>query len=422
VIGLCGLTAYGSYLWLQAHDGQVRFFNFATEWAETSETHNYALTGPLDLEIETGSGDITLIAEDRTDVEVEIVKKAWGETPAEAESDAAALRVEVQQDGSRLSLRYFQPEAFTVGGTRGGPDQVSFTVHAPIEMAARLMASQGEVQVTGMSGPLEITSTFGGVVLRNHNGAVDVRCELGNLDVQGLAAGPGEVSLVASFGDVLLSDLAGADFKIEAMKARLSIQGLTASGEVFVSNQFGDIEIADIGAASLMVEDQNGRVSVERGRLDGDLEVSNQFGEISVVQVGAAGYDLKTNNGDLTVAGASGRLDLQNAFGDILITEAEEAILALETQNGNIDFSGGLDGSASHTVQNSFGNITLAFPASSAFDVHLRTEFGRIQSDLPLTMSGELSETDWQGAVNGGGPLLSATTNNGNISLLAIAN
>jgi DUF4097 and DUF4098 domain-containing protein YvlB len=421
VIGLCGLTAYGSYLWLQAHDGQVRFFELATEWTETSETRHYDLTAPLDLEIETDSGDITLIAEDRADVEVEIVKKAWGETVAEAEAAAAALRVEEQQAGNRLSLRYIQSEAITVAGTRGGPDQVSFTVHAPAEMAARLTSRQGKVQSTGVSGPLEIASTFGSAVLRSHTGAADIHCNYGILDIQGLDAGLEEVSITASFGDVQLSDLAGADFEIEAVNGRLSIQNLAASGEVFISNQFGDLDITDVQAGTLIVQDQNGKISIERGMVDGELNVSNQFGDITVIQVQAARYDLKTNNGDLSVDGAAGTLDLQNAFGDILVTQAEEAILTLDTENGNVNFSGELNESAEHTIQNSFGNITLAFPAGSAFDIHLKTEFGQIHSELPLTMSGDLSETDWQGAMNGGGHLLSATTNNGNISLLAIA-
>jgi DUF4097 and DUF4098 domain-containing protein YvlB len=421
VIGLCGLTAYGSYLWLQAHDGQVRFFEFATEWAEVSETRRYEITAPLDLEIETEFGYITLIGEDRADIEVEITKKAWGETVAEAEAAAAALRIEEQQAEDRLTLRYTLPQTFTVAGARREPDGASFTVRAPTEIAARLTASRGEVQSTGISGPIEITSLFGGVVLRDHTGPVDLDCNYGNLSVQGLEAGLEEVSITSSFGDVQMEDLSGSDFRIAAMNGRLSIQNLFASGSVSVSNQFGDLELTDIRAASMTAEDQNGKISIERGMVDGDLEVNNQFGDIAITQVEAARYDLKTNNGDLTIAEATGMLDLQNAFGDILITQAKEAILELETENGNINFSGELSENASHTIQNRFGNISLALPERSAFDVHLKTEFGQIHSELPLTTSGDLSETDWQGAMNGGGPLLSATTNNGNISLLATA-
>jgi DUF4097 and DUF4098 domain-containing protein YvlB len=247
---------------------------------------------------------------------------------------------------------------------------------------------------------------------------VDIQCNYGNLDVQALDAGTGEVSLASSFGEVQLVDLAGADFRIEAMNGRLAIQNLAAAGDVTITNQFGDLEITDFQAASLTARDQNGKISIERGALGGSLEASNQFGDITIAQVAASHYDLQTNNGDLNVAGANGGLNLQNAFGDILITQAEGAILELTTNNGNVNFTGSLDESAAHTIQNSFGNITLSIPSSSAFDIHLKTEFGQIRSELPLTMSGELSETDWQGDLNGGGPLLSATTNNGNISLL----
>jgi DUF4097 and DUF4098 domain-containing protein YvlB len=417
VLGLCGLTVYGSYSWLRAQNANLRILDFATVSAEATETRQYQLPDPIELEIETEAGDITLIAEDRPDVEVEIVKTAWGASEAEALAAAEALRIEEEQQGGRLTLRYLQPETIDMMSARGGADEVSFTVRAPIELAAKLVANQGEVEASGATGPLEITNSFGGVRVHDHTGRLSINGDYGNLDVQDSAAGAENVDLNTTFGDLSLQNLAGADFQIGAANGRVTIQGLTATGTVTVSNQFGDMEISDLRAAALDARNQNGKVSVEQGELDRSLEVTSEFADVTVEQVTADRYTLKTNNGDLIIAGAHGALELENTFGDILITGATDAVLDLKTENGNIDFSGALDPGADHTIQNSFGNISLAFPAESAFDLLLKTEFGQIRSEFPVTISGALSETEWQGTLNGGGPLLSATTNNGNISL-----
>jgi DUF4097 and DUF4098 domain-containing protein YvlB len=417
VLGLCGLTVYGSYRWLQANNVNLRLLDFANVSAEVSETRQYQLPEPLSLAIETESGDISLIAEDREGVEVEIVKKAWGATESEALAAAEALHIEEQQQGGRLSLRFVQPNTVDLMSARGGSDEVSFTVRAPARLAAKLVANQGEVQASGAVGRLEIENTFGGVGVHGHTGPLLVQCDYGNLEVQDLEAGDEDVTLAASFGNLSLQNLAGAGFEIDAANGRVSIQGLAASEAVAVSGAFGDIEIQDIRAALLTVTDQNGKISISRGELEGNLEVTGGFADVTVEQLAAARYMLKNNNGDLNLDGSSGALQLENSFGDILISNATGAVLDLQTENGNIEFSGALDQGAAHTIENSFGNITLAFPADSAFDIQLKTEFGQIRSEFPLTMSGELRETEWQGTLNGGGPLLSATTNNGNITL-----
>ena len=50
---------------------------------------------------------------------------------------------------------------------------------------------------------------------------------------------------------------------------------------------------------------------------------------------------------------------------------------------------------------NSFGDVTLTIPPNSPFDLYLKTEFGKITSDMPVMIAGNLSENEWEGTLTG---------------------
>ena len=141
---------------------------------------------------------------------------------------------------------------------------------------------------------------------------------------------------------------------------------------------------------------------------------------MKVTGVEAPDYQLSTSNGDLTIEGASGSLKIDNSFGDISIIDAVNVSLDVEGNNGSITFTGSLNPTP-HTIKNSFGDITLTIPPDSAFDVTLDASFGKIDSELPLSLTGTLDNgTDsnhWEATINGGGPELKATTSNGDITI-----
>jgi DUF4097 and DUF4098 domain-containing protein YvlB len=116
--------------------------------------------------------------------------------------------------------------------------------------------------------------------------------------------------------------------------------------------------------------------------------------------------------------GAQGSLKAHTGFGNITVKNAKEAILDLDTQSGAVDFAGSL-GKGAHTVHSEFGEIELALPADSALDVDLSTEFGKITSEIPVTvtLSGDLEKGKQAGTMNGGGSQLNVATKNGNITI-----
>jgi DUF4097 and DUF4098 domain-containing protein YvlB len=59
----------------------------------------------------------------------------------------------------------------------------------------------------------------------------------------------------------------------------------------------------------------------------------------------------------------------------------------------------------------------MAIPEDTALTFDLKTGFGDISTDFPITVSGDLDEDHWVGTVNGGGSQLTAETNSGSITL-----
>lgn len=421
VTALCGLTAYSSYHWLIDQDLQWQILEIATTSAEVKEIRRFPLQTPLSLEVETDDGDISVIAADVDEIEVEIVKKAWGRSEAEAAAIAAAKDIEIQQEGGSLRLVYRHQERFNLFSNRRGSDRVSFAIRVPAETALKLSTRHGDLQATGTRGAAELNGQFGEVSIEDLKGSLQLTSFNGELSIRGLDAGEGEIRLLHNFGDCNLESLTGGDFRLQSTNSAVSIRDLASSGEVSIANQFGEIEVSGLQANSLEIEGQSGAISIEEIQVSADLEVTNYFGQIKIFQAEASLIRVSSNDGTLTLQGVGGALELENQFGDIFINDARQASLKIKSNNGKVNFSGSLDPAARHEIESVYGDIRLIIPAESALTLDLKTESGRIRSQLPLVVSGEIDETSWQAILNGGGAELSAHTTNGDIFLFPLA-
>ena len=83
---------------------------------------------------------------------------------------------------------------------------------------------------------------------------------------------------------------------------------------------------------------------------------------------------------------------------------ADLVTLEIENQSGGISFSGSLNPDESHSISTTYGDIYLALPAESAFDVLLETTYGTIETEFQLTLIGAIDAQEMQGMINQGGP------------------
>jgi DUF4097 and DUF4098 domain-containing protein YvlB len=164
------------------------------------------------------------------------------------------------------------------------------------------------------------------------------------------------------------------------------------------------------------VETNSGGIVLTDLFFDNPLISRTEFGDIALMNVDAPSYDLESNSGKVSLDGASGNVKAHSEFGDIDVTNGESVTLDLQTNSGAVEYSGSL-GTGPHILKTEFGNIHLTIPEDTSLSVELETEFGKVKSDLTIALSGGFSEDRLVGTINGGGELLTAGTNSGNITI-----
>lgn len=411
-------------LFLFAGIGAVLFFTFerggrgfnleqglVSATAEELKTLN--VEGPVTLIVQNDAGDITIIGGESEKVEIKIVKTGYALTQGRAEEDLRNIRYQIVQDGNVITLTY----DFSRISTRD-VDTVDFVVTVPNEVTVDVKAGMGEVNVSGANGKVTVLNDFGDVIVENIQGAVNVETKGGRVDASLIDAGDGNIDLSSGFGKVSLEQATGKDMKLYSNSGLLEINDIRASGDMETSTGFGDIFFNNGAANLLTVETKGGKVSLDQLNLRGALTVQNSFGEIELEQVEATSYDLQAGSGSITVDGAQGKIKAYSDFGPIIIKNAENATVDLDTKSGSVEFEGSL-GDGPHNIHSSFGEIHIAIPADSVLNVDLRTGFGSIKSEIPITvmLTDTTKGSQQTGTMNNGGSQLTVETENGSISI-----
>lgn len=90
-----------------------------------------------------------------------------------------------------------------------------------------------------------------------------------------------------------------------------------------------------------------------------------------------------------------------------------------ETHNGeiHIDLVGSIWEGRQLEVSTHNGGIVVAMPGGYSAHVRAQTERGRVQSDFPITVTGQLTSGLVDTNIGSGGSLIHLTTHNGEVTL-----
>jgi DUF4097 and DUF4098 domain-containing protein YvlB len=400
-----------------------RMETYAT--AEESKSLKVDAKSAVTLKVVDDAGTVTIVGADVESVEVKVVKTAYAPTQARAEEEVKTIKYDIKQAGNVITLTYDIPTANlanfpNVSVIDANQDTVDFVVTVPNETTVDVEARFGEANVSGTQGSVDIVNNFGDVTVKNIEGTVTVETDSGGVDASSINAGSANIKLSSGFGKVSLEKASGKDIQLDSNSGVLEMTNVRASGRVEMSTDFGDALFNSGSADSLNVKTNSGKVTLTTLNLRSALTANSDFGEISLEQVKATSYDLQTNSGSITADGVGGKVKAHSGFGSVTVRNADSATLDLSTQSGPVDFEGSL-GEGPHTVYSDFGEINLTIPADSALNVDLKTDFGSIKSDIPITvvLSGDVEKSHQTGTINDGGDQLTVETDSGSISIRA---
>jgi DUF4097 and DUF4098 domain-containing protein YvlB len=386
---------------------------------EESKTLNVDAEKPLSLKVIDDSGSVTVTGAEVETVQVRVVKTAYDSSQARADEEVKSIKYSIEQTGSTITLKYELPKSMNFSNK---VNTVDFFVTVPTATSVNIDSNFGGVSVTNVAGNADIANDFGDVMVENLEGALSITNNSGEVTATSIEAGRGDIDLHSDFGAITLQNASGNHVTVDSNSGTITLGDVRATGDITTNTDFGNMSFENGSGDSLHIGTNSGRVSLVKVRVRQEIRVQDDFGEIELDQASASSYDLHTNSGSITVNGAKGKLKAYTDFGGIKIENAEEVTLDLKTSSGTVEFSGSL-GAGPHRVGSDFGEIDLTLPTDSKLDVDLSTDFGNINSDLPITVTlNGTSNSDGDqivGSINGGGDQFTAQTNSGSVTIHA---
>jgi hypothetical protein len=127
--------------------------------------------------------------------------------------------------------------------------------------------------------------------------------------------------------------------------------------------------------------------------------------------------ELRTSNGGITVAGVRGAVQAQTTNGGVRLEDTAGRVRA-RTTNGAITttVSRPLAASDAMELRTTNGSIRIGLPEGISARIEASTTNGRISTDFPITMQGQIGRR-LSGTIGEGGPEIRATTTNGGIRI-----
>jgi DUF4097 and DUF4098 domain-containing protein YvlB len=386
--------------------------------ATATEEKTLSVSGTPQLTVTNDLGDVIVKGGGlEGQVSISAEKTAWAENQTQAEAALEDIRVIIEQTGDDIEVSVQQPAVVKVFGAEKAPGRVNFVIVVPQETSVSLRSMNGDLGLNGITGDASLATEFGGIGVANLRGRLEANTINGDITAQGINSAP-EITLTSEFGGATLTSATAGSVLVSTTNGRIEIANVRSEGPLEAHSDFGNIHVGDASGASGEFRSNNGEVQLERLSIDGTVRVENGFGNISLTGVEADGYDLNSQNGKISVDGAQGPIKIHSDFGSVEVLNARDATLDLSSNKGGVTFSGSL-GEGPHTLISEFGSVKLTLPADSALTVDLQTNFGKITSDFDIAIHGEVDSQHWQGTINGGEILLTANTDNGNITLIS---
>jgi DUF4097 and DUF4098 domain-containing protein YvlB len=383
---------------------------------EESKTLKVDTKKPLTLSVADDSGDVTITGADVETVQVKVVKTAYDSSQSRADEEVKDIKYTIEQTGSTITLKYELPKSMNFNNN---VNTVDFIVTVPNETTVNVDTNMGEVSVASTKGNVDIKNDFGDVTLENIEGALSVQTNSGKVSATSIVAGDADIELHSDFGSVALQKAGGKDIALDSNSGTITLSEVRATGDITTNSDFGDTKFENGSADLLHVETNSGEVSLIKINITREIFVKDDFGNIELEQALASSYELNTNSGAITVDGAKGNVKAHSGFGSVTLKNAANVTVDLSTNSGSVDFEGSLGKEGPHTIHSDFGEIHLTIPADSALDVDLKTNFGTIRSDIPITVTLSGEENHQTGTMNDGGAQLTVETDSGGISIRA---
>ncbi len=286
----------------------------ATAGAATVEgffERTLTVTGPVELDVKTGSGSIRVRTGEAGTVHIRATIKArsgWLEGSRDAEERVRALEQNppIEQDGNTIRIGHIEDRDLRRNIS------ISYEIVVPVETELRAATGSGSQTIDGVRGPVRAATGSGRLTLSNIGDEVRATTGSGRIELSSIQ---GSVRATTGSGGIRATGVAGAfDATTGSGGVRLE---QTGPGDVEVTTGSGTIELNGVRGA-LRASTGSGGIRAD-GEPTGDWKLRAGSGGITVRLPSEAAFDLyaRTSSGSistdhpLTVQGTIKRRELR---------------------------------------------------------------------------------------------------------------
>lgn len=350
----------------------------ASQVGATSETFTVGQSGSLTVRLKTGDIQISPGTEGQIRVEAVGID----------ERNLSDLKM--TQSGSNVTVAY-EP--------RGRSRNVRFEIRVPQRCDVDVTTAGGNISVEGrIEGRIKGVTAGGEIRLGDVGGDLSMTTAGGNILAGGI------------LGSAVLTT-SGGNIRIEAVRG--DVEATTAGGHITVASVGGRLRARTAGG------------DIKLGDVGGDADASTSGGDIRVGRI-AESARLRTSGGDIFLDAASGKVDASTAGGDLVLRQVTGAING-SSAGGDIRAELNPTGPNESSLKTAGGDIELLVPPGARATVEARinlrggsrgggsdehdiySDFGTV--DYTRTESGLSARIP----INGGGPVVTLETTNGDI-------
>jgi len=295
---------------------------------ESSFDRTLQVNGPVNLEITTGSGNITVQPGAASQVRVigHIRASNWFSDSAAGKVQKIQANPPIQQSGNDIRIGHIDDPELRHDVS------ISYEVTVPAETRLHSQSGSGSQEVQGIRGPVEVQAGSGGIKVAEVGGTLRAETGSGTIEIDHVK---GNVRARTGSGSIRATDIAGG-FEGETGSGRVSLEQ-TASGSVRVGTGSGGIELRGLRGS---LEAHAGSGSIEAaGDPTGAWALHSGSGGIRLRLASDAAFDLNahtssgslTVNQPITVQGAMGRKEIHGKV------RGGGVPVEVETGSGNIE-------------------------------------------------------------------------------------
>lgn len=290
------------------------------------EQKNFSIDGTETLVFKSQSTPITIIFEDRTDVEA------------------------VFEGFYKASPSYKPPTLKAFGsGKEKGAEIVSFPSGLTISLSTDFKFS---VKLPlAYKNKLEVSSTSG-----------DISFPVGELK---------ELDLKSTSGNIDAEEIDSDSFQVKTSSGTINLNTVT-SKQFSAESTSGNITIGEAAVKSVNVETTSGTVNIEK--VSGDVDISSTSGNIQVAEgENVTKYQVNSNSGTIRLDGLVGGSTVKSTSGNIEATMVSiEDAIEIESTSGTVSIDQVSELNYKLSLKSSSGDIDVSMPVtvSSANDEH----------------------------------------------------